>query len=302
MNQKLHFFIGKGGVGKSTSSAISAIYLSNNKIKTLLVSIDPAHNQRDLFNKDFSEKKMKINDYLSVIEVDESFWIKKYLAQVKKEVNETYTYQTAFNLDKYFKILKYSPGIEEYALLLAIENVLKKNLDVEYIIFDMPPTALTLKIFSLPLTTSVWLEELLKLRLEIYKKKEIISKIKLGKIEIETDKVKNSLDRMIIHYSILRELFLSDKVLINIVKNPDILSLSESIRLISKIRDLEMHINSIIINKYDPKISHSKHESYKNEKVVYIKNSEKRLNGFDALSNFADTYKDVFKGLFSIES
>ena len=298
MNQKLHFFIGKGGVGKSTTSAISAIHLSNNKIKTLLVSIDPAHNQRDLFAKNFSEKKTKMNDYLSVIEVDEAFWIKKYLAKVKKDVNETYTYQTAFNLDKYFNILQYSPGIEEYALLLAIENVFKKNLDAEYIIFDMPPTALTLKIFSLPLTTSVWLEELLKLRLEIYKKKEIISKIKLGKIEIETDKVKNSLDRMIIHYSILKVLFLSDKVLINIVKNPDILSLSESIRLIEKIREFGMHINSVIINKYNPEVSHIKHETYANEKVIFIKHNEKNLIGFDALSEFANHHKEVFNYLF----
>ncbi len=298
MNQKLHFFIGKGGVGKSTTSAISAIFLSNQKIKTLLVSIDPAHNQRDLFNKDFSEKKTKINDYLSVIEVEESFWIKKYLAKVKKDVNETYTYQTAFNLEKYFNILQYSPGIEEYALLLAIENVLKKNLEAEYIIFDMPPTALTLKIFSLPLTTSIWLEELLKLRLEIYKKREIISKIKLGKIEIETDKVKNSLDKMIIHYSALKQLFLSENFLINVVKNPDILSLSESIRLISKIRELKMHINSVIINKFNPKISHKKHESYKDEKVVYIVHNEKRLNGFDSLSDFANDNQNIFRKLF----
>ena len=298
MNQKLHFFIGKGGVGKSTTSATSAIYLSNNKKKTLLVSIDPAHNQRDLFNHNFSGNKTKINDFLSVIEVDEAFWIKKYLAKVKKEVTETYTYQTAFNLEKYFSILQYSPGIEEYALLIAIENVLKKNPNADYIIFDMPPTALTLKIFSLPLTTSIWLEELLKLRLEIYKKKEIISKIKLGKIEIETDKVKNSLDKMIIHYSLLKELFLSDKVQINIVKNPDILSLSESVRLITKIRELKMHINSIIINKYNPDISHNKHKSYENEKVIYLNNQEKRLNGFDALSEFASINKKVFNSLF----
>jgi arsenite-transporting ATPase len=41
----------------------------------------------------------------------------------------------------------------------------------------MAPAALTLRFFSLPFITLIWLEELLTLRSQIYKKKEIISKI-----------------------------------------------------------------------------------------------------------------------------
>jgi anion-transporting ArsA/GET3 family ATPase len=51
MKPQLLFFIGKGGVGKSTTSALTSIYLASKPYKTLLVSMDPAHNQCDIFER-----------------------------------------------------------------------------------------------------------------------------------------------------------------------------------------------------------------------------------------------------------
>ena len=66
MKPQLLFFIGKGGVGKSTVSALTSVYLSSKPYKTLLVSMDPAHNQQDIFEQDFSEKPNRISNTLMV--------------------------------------------------------------------------------------------------------------------------------------------------------------------------------------------------------------------------------------------
>ena len=174
METKLHFFIGKGGVGKSTASAISSAHLSNISQDTLLVSMDPAHNQRDIFEKEFSENPRHVADHLMVKEVDADYWIQQYLIETEDYIKRTYMYQSAFNLQNYFNVLQFSPGLEEYALLLAFENVLHTANGQDVIIFDMPPTALTLRFFSLPFITLIWLEELLNLRNGIYEKKEIM--------------------------------------------------------------------------------------------------------------------------------
>ncbi len=54
--QHYYFHAGKGGVGKSTTSALSALHLARTGQNVLLVSLDPAHNQADIFDTDFSDK------------------------------------------------------------------------------------------------------------------------------------------------------------------------------------------------------------------------------------------------------
>jgi hypothetical protein len=62
-------------------------------------------------------------------------------------------------------------------------------------------------------------------------KKEIISKIKLGRREIEQDKVKAKLEILIHSYEHLRDHFISDETKINLVMNNDRLSFSEAFRI-----------------------------------------------------------------------
>ena len=231
MKPQLLFYIGKGGVGKSTTSAITAVHLARNSRGILLVSMDPAHNQRDIFQQDFSEKPRQVTDYLAVKEVDVDYWIEKYLKDTEKTIKRTYSYESAFNLQNYFNVLQFSPGLEEYALLMAFENIIHTFEDKDVIIFDMAPTALTLRFFSLPFITLIWLEELLKLREKIYAKKEIISEIKIGRKTIEQDKVKAKLAVLIEEYGHLGDRFKSGATRINLVMNNDKLSFSEAFRI-----------------------------------------------------------------------
>ena len=70
MKPQLQFYIGKGGVGKSTTSAITSVHLSQKSFDILLVSMDPAHNQRDIFQLDFREKPKRVTNHLVVKEVN----------------------------------------------------------------------------------------------------------------------------------------------------------------------------------------------------------------------------------------
>ncbi|MCK5201063.1 MAG: ArsA family ATPase, partial [Spirochaetales bacterium] len=174
---KVIFFTGKGGVGKSTSSAIFAYKLAKAGKSVFLNSIDPAHNLHDIFDTKLGVIPKDVVDGLSVVETDLEQWVKKYLKDTEKEFKEVYKYQEAFNLHKYFRTLKYSPGLEEYAVLLALRDTIEKYSDRDYIVFDTPPTALTLKFLALPSVSLLWLRELVKFRQMILDKKEIVTKI-----------------------------------------------------------------------------------------------------------------------------
>ena len=296
MKTQLYFFIGKGGVGKSTTSALTSIYFALNGHKTLLVSMDPAHNQRDIFELGFSEKPKRVSNTLMVKEVDTDFWIEKYLKETTKQIKDTYKYESAFNLQNYFNVLQFSPGLEEYALILAFGDTLHKYGDQDFIVFDMAPTALTLRFFSLPFITEIWLEELLKLRSQIYKKKEIISKIKIAGKEIEQDRVKAKLETMIGEYENLRQQFLSDTTRINLVMNNDKLSFAEAFRIRQKLSDISIGIDRIVINKLNPDESTAEIENeFKEQTIGRFPLAPKGLSGYAALKDYIEVYKETFQ-------
>lgn len=252
MTQQIHMFIGKGGVGKSTSSALTALHAGISGRKTLLISMDPAHNQCDIFERELSQKPERVAEGLEVMEVDDRAWEEKYLKETFHHLQDIYSYQSAFGLGNYFKVLRYSPGVEEYALTLAFLHILKRHADKDVLIFDMPPTAQSLRFLSLPSITGIWLDELLKLRRAILKKKEIISTIKVGKKEMEQDRISSRLGSMCEQYDNLKNLFAGPIMHVNVVMNPDKLAFSESLRIRKKLAEIDLCPANVFLNKIRP--------------------------------------------------
>ncbi len=285
---KVIFFTGKGGVGKSTGSALFAYKLAKAGNKVLLNSIDPAHNLHDIFACKLDSTPKEIITGLSVMETNLDLWVKKYLMDTEKEFKEVYKYQEAFNLHKYFKTLKYSPGLEEYAVLLALQDTIDKYSDRDYVIFDTPPTALTLKFLALPSVSLLWLKELVKFRQMILNKKDIVTKIKDGKrgTEIEKDPVLKRIEGLIIIYQKLTNQFIDSKnTKIVVVMNPDKLSLSESKDILIRLKDLDMTIPFIILNKFtgDEGICKTLENDFRGTKVVKFNKNDFEIVGLDCL-------------------
>jgi arsenite-transporting ATPase len=181
---------------------------------------------------------------------------------------------------------------------LAFENIIHTFEDKDVVIFDMAPTALTLRFFSLPFITLIWLEELLKLRSQIYAKKEIISKIKIGIREIEQDKVKAKLEILIKEYGHLRDHFKSGATKINLVMNNDKLSFSEAFRIKKKLNDIGINIESVLINKSQTKdIADEVRNEFNNQTIALFPFSSKNILGYQAINEYIDENNELFLNL-----
>ncbi|WP_367883772.1 ArsA family ATPase [Thermococcus peptonophilus] len=105
------FFIGKGGVGKTTSSAAAAVALADRGgYKTLIVSLDPAHNLGDVLMEKLSDKPKKIAENLYASELDMEKLIKSYLKHLEENLKHMYRYLTVINLEKYFEFSAFHRG------------------------------------------------------------------------------------------------------------------------------------------------------------------------------------------------
>lgn len=253
---KIIFFTGKGGVGKSTLAAASAWQLSQ-KSRVLLVSLDPAHNLGDIFDVAINREKKKLSQTLTLMEIDLQKLSREYLEQESDVLSRTYGYLKTLNLDQYFSILKYSPGIEEYALLTGIARIIQKETAFDYIVFDTPPTGLTLRFLALPSVTTTWIDRLIHIRRQILEKRYTIHRIRgtLSSSETvldykeEDDDILQRLLALNETYQDLNRTLRGQDCHFVLVFNPDVLSLKESDRLMAGLRDLGLPLRLLIDNK-----------------------------------------------------
>jgi arsenite-transporting ATPase len=257
---KILFFTGKGGVGKSTMSAASAWQLSR-KYRVLIVSLDPAHNLGDVFGVVLNHKKQRFTDSLYLKEVNLKKLCREYLQREIRVFTDTYRYLQTINLDSYFSVLKYSPGIEEYALLTSIEETVRCERDFDYIVFDTPPTGLTLRFLALPWITMTWIDRLMQIRRDILEKRHTIYRIRGILDDKETilsydendDDILKRLETLKENYQALSSVIQGKDCGIVLVYNPDTLSLKESKRLIDGLYELKLPLRLLINNKIQKK-------------------------------------------------
>lgn len=161
--EKIIVLGGKGGVGKSTISAVTAVTLSDllPDKNILLISFDMAHNLTDLFELDIGNKLTPINDNLWAIEPDANIFAEKYtrdlinkmktlmkempivglLPQVEKFIDNTFT------ADSIPLALKNAMFFQQ---LLDAEDVNTQSIQFDIIVADFPPTGNMVALFEIP--------------------------------------------------------------------------------------------------------------------------------------------------------
>lgn len=249
------FFLGKGGVGKTTMSAAFALALARSGKRVLIASLDPAHNLGDVLATSLKDRPCEVEKNLYALEVDLNFWVEKYLEESRQELATTYSYNLTLNLDSFFDIMKYSPGTEEYAVLWAIEHI-RCNLSGDYdiVVYDTPPTALSLRFLAMPAISNLWIAELTKLRERILNKRSTITRLNPTSpvanscVDKADDKVYGKLGSIKGRLTDLSSLFERESYMA-VVLNPDILSVSEAIRIKDELDKIHIPLSGICLNK-----------------------------------------------------
>lgn len=297
---KVIFLIGKGGVGKTTCSSAIAVGLAKKGYRTLVVSLDPAHNLGDVLMKDVGSKIKKVDENLWALEVDIDEVTLNYLQKLENNLKSLYRYLTVINLDKYFDVLRHSPGIEEYAILEAIKDVLAKKDEYDVIIFDTPPTGLTLRVFALPKTSLLWVEKLIELRKKILDRRLIVEKVhgerffvvdgekmKLPSKE-EEDKVIKELKSYKTEIEEINNIITGNETAVIAVMNPDELSFLEMKRATEVLNKFEIPLRMAIVNKVEaPNEIMKKIRSNFNVKIVEIQKRDTEVRGIELLEEFS---------------
>jgi len=151
---KFLFFSGKGGVGKSTMSCATAVWLARKGYKTLIVTTDPAPNLGDIFGQVIGHRISAIKKVpgLFAIEINPDTASQEYRDKMVSPLKGVLGQK---NLDAMTEQLK-SPCVDEVA---AFDSFIEFMDDPKYdvVVFDTAPTGHTIRLLELP---SGWSTEL----------------------------------------------------------------------------------------------------------------------------------------------
>lgn len=151
---------GKGGVGKTSISAATALRCAEMGLKTIVISTDTAHSLADSLEKEIGPEPVELYPNLWAQEVDARYSMDKYWGAFQKYMVALFSRQGVEDIVA--EEVTILPGLEEGAHLLWINKyVEEKTFDV--LIVDAAPTAETLRLLSLPDVTRWWFEKILTL-------------------------------------------------------------------------------------------------------------------------------------------
>jgi len=151
----LTFFVGKGGVGKTTVAAAYAVRTAQKDLRSrvLLVSTDPAHSLGDVLQRKLggSPKAMQAgHGKLWAWELSATRLFGDFFRNYKQSILEIVERGSLFSAAEISPLLETAlPGMSEIAALLAIRDAIDSG-KYSHIVVDTAPFGHTLRLFSLP--------------------------------------------------------------------------------------------------------------------------------------------------------
>jgi arsenite-transporting ATPase len=303
------FFSGKGGVGKTSVAAATALYFSEAKNKkTLILSTDPAHSLSDSFEEKIGGELKKLTNNLSAIEIDPKKAMEEYKEKFMPKI-EKMEYLKNMGLGDTFDVASMTPGIDEIAAFDKFLQYMHSN-DYDVIVFDTAPTGHTLRFLSLPDVLDSWIGKLIKLRMKFSGMMNLFKKVlPFGDENEEGGMGTEQLEVMKKRIEDAK-LVLSDpkKTHYNIVLIPEAMSILESARSAEVINEYKIPIDHIVINQLIPHNSHCKfctekrkiqegrvneiHDKFKKYSILKLELLKEEVKGFEILRKVA---KELYK-------
>jgi len=144
---RIILYLGKGGVGKTTISAATAVRSAAQGKRTLVVSTDLAHSLADCFNTPLSSEPTELASNLWAQEVNVLDEMRHSWSKVQAKLSELLRKR---GLDSVMaEELALIPGMDEIVSLLNIYRNARDG-DFEVVIIDAAPTGETIRLLSMP--------------------------------------------------------------------------------------------------------------------------------------------------------
>lgn len=244
LDREVLFFGGKGGVGKTTCAAATALAASRLGKRVLLVSTDPAHSTSDIFERSIGAEPTQLAPSLFAMEIDAATEAKRYVDDVKAHIAQLFGHAILKEANRQIDLAATMPGAEEVALFDRMGALIRGDDErFNLIVFDTAPTGHTLRLIRMPELMEAWIKALSRSR-----------RAMLGVDQSDKDdpimiRLSERLERL----RLLRARLVSGRTTgFVLVLIPERLPIEETARAIEQLDEVGVKVGAVVLNRVLP--------------------------------------------------
>lgn len=247
---RIILYTGKGGVGKTTAAAATALQAAKRGYKTLVVSTDPAHSLRDSFDMEIGPEPKKIMKNLYAQEIDVFYSVDKYWGKLTGYIQSLFNWMKVDDvLAEEFSIF---PGMEEVSCFLWVYSHFKEG-QYDVIIVDSAPTGETLRLLSLPDVARWWIVKVFPIERKLLKVVRPAVKV-VSDMPLPEEETYIAIEELFEKLNSIHKIFSNPEITsIRLVLNLEKMVIKETQRAYTYLNLYGYNVDSVIVNRAMPK-------------------------------------------------
>jgi arsenite-transporting ATPase len=304
---RILLFTGKGGVGKTTVAAATAVRASQAGLRTIVVSTDPAHSLADAFDVALEDYPTPVALRLWGQQLNARLRFEETWEDVRRYMVDVLDWVGADSLEA--EELAVVPGLDEVFSLADIKQFATSG-DYDLVVVDCAPTAETIRLLSLPDILGWYMDRVFDAQRRLTRlARPMLSRF--SNLPVAGDQVFSGIRRFYDRLEGVRELLTDgDITSARLVVNPERLVVAEARRTYTYLSLFGYHVDGVVVNRILPaaldhpwldqwKIAQSEHietiaDAFSPLPMLTAELANRELLGVDDLSSFAaDLYGDL---------
>jgi len=242
-------FTGKGGVGKTTTAAATALRCADAGLKTIILSTDPAHSLADSFEVELGPLTSPITDALWGQQLDPQERMEESWHDIQGWLRDAFAWAGVDGLEA--EELSVVPGLDEVFALADIKQYAESG-EWDVVVVDCAPTAETIRFLSLPDILARYMERLFPVGRRVNKMvAPVLSRV--TNLPVAGDDVFAAVDRFYDRLDGVREILMDpDRTSVRLVVNPERMVIAEARRTYTYLSLFGYRVDAVVANRLLP--------------------------------------------------
>lgn len=242
-------YTGKGGVGKTSVAAATAVATAASGKRTIVVSTDAAHSLGDSLGIDLDSAPVKVGENLWAQEISTLASAEKSWGKIQEYLSVLIASQNIKDITS--EELMVFPGLEELFSLMEILSHCKEG-KYDIVIVDCAPTGETLRLLSFPDVLRWWLEKIFPMKKLFVKIARPVAKPLFG-VPLPGDDTMEGIGDLFRYLTEMHDLLADQDVTsVRIVVNPERMVIREAERSFMYLNLYGFATDAVIVNRLLP--------------------------------------------------